>query len=649
LHYDQSVTDLSHESMIKRLIGAATLSLLFLLPAGSVSAHAKLVRANPAPGSVLAESPAHLQLWFDEEIEAQFSEVQVLDRARARLDTGQLQLASDDPKSLVVPLKPAGSGTYAVVWKVLSATDGHITRGVFAFSVGEVAGPTIPMVNAEAGATELSPVAAITRWTNLLSLLALVGGFFFRIFLLDRSLEFVRAQLTPLYPPFVRGEAAVSSSYVREQVATSPPSTCAEGAASSPLQVGIWGGIESRWRQLAAFALILAFAANLVELLLQANLIADAISLQSVADVLFDTRFGALLIVRMLLLIVVGTILFAKTRRARLIIPTVSFVSVLALFLVANSLALTRGFFLERLFSTQGLTTAQQMYLYLHHLGLFAPFVLFFGIAFYQKYNLRGLLPILGALALLTRALGSHGAAAQGDLSLAVVSDWLHLLAVSVWVGGLFCFAFLMPPVWRALEPALRGRWMARLVSQFSIVALVATAVVALTGLYNSVLEIPTLDALLKTLYGGTLTIKVALFVVMIAFGAVNLLILSPRFRRSLTRPGESARLFTRLRLSVGAEVLLGLSAILLGGLLTIEPPARSEAAPIAPTPAPFPLSTGAEPGGEGRIEIVPDIVPSSAYKVGPDAPPYRFQRSEVGAAPYINIDISERRVPWRR
>src|SRR5438552_1287894 len=123
--------------ILRVLVGIASVLALLLLSLETVSAHAQLIKADPAPGAVLTQAPTQVHLWFDEQVAAQFSEIQVLDPSRTRADTQQLELATGDPKSFFAPLKPLSEGTYTVIWKAFSATDGHITRGVFAFSVGQ--------------------------------------------------------------------------------------------------------------------------------------------------------------------------------------------------------------------------------------------------------------------------------------------------------------------------------------------------------------------------------------------------------------------------------------------------------------------------------------------------------------------------------
>jgi copper transport protein len=475
-----------HMKLSRRFAFAVLLALLGALAlAVAVGAHAQLIRSEPAANAVLATAPGQVKLFYDEAVNVSFSRVQVLDQAQARVDNDDLKLSPGDAKQLVVTLKPLPDGTYTVVWQVLSDTDGHVTNGNFAFSVGSGTGaapalaptPVVP----QAGVTETAPLSVAVRWLSLLALLALVGGFFFREILLERSLRAV------------------------------------------PIPAGAQDRLRARWRQLAWTALILALVAYGASLPVEASLagnvpLGDLAAGSAVARTLLDTRFGALWIARMVLLLAAGLALAAdwKLRAAR-----------------PAALALSVG-------------------------------------------------------ALLTVSLGGHSAAVDGGFSAALLFDWLHLICVSLWVGGLFHFLAALMTLWRAAPAETGTPWLAWMVPHFSTIALPSAAMIALTGLYNSLLQVPTLEALVSTAYGATLAVKVALFDLMIALGAINWLFISPRLRRAARAvPAEPApRLASGFRLTVAAEVLLGVGAIFLAGLLTLEPPARSLAqnppAPVA-------------------------------------------------------------------
>jgi copper transport protein len=102
-----------------------------------VSAHANLVRSEPAANSVLDQPPERVVIWFTEPIEAGFSEIQVLNSQGERVDKGDSVVDNNNPTVMSVTLPALPNGTYTIAWRNLSSVDGHTVRGAFVFSVGE--------------------------------------------------------------------------------------------------------------------------------------------------------------------------------------------------------------------------------------------------------------------------------------------------------------------------------------------------------------------------------------------------------------------------------------------------------------------------------------------------------------------------------
>jgi copper resistance protein C len=113
------------------LIGILPL-LLWLAPCG-VNAHAFLDRAEPRVGNKVAAPPHQLTLWFTQKLEPAFSSITVTNAAGQRIDSGKPSISGNQ---MSVSLRPGGSGTYHVNWKVLSV-DTHTTDGSFTFEVGQ--------------------------------------------------------------------------------------------------------------------------------------------------------------------------------------------------------------------------------------------------------------------------------------------------------------------------------------------------------------------------------------------------------------------------------------------------------------------------------------------------------------------------------
>ena len=109
------------------------ISCLLLLTTGAARAHAFLDHAEPRVGNKVSAPPREVTLWFTQKLEAAFSSVTVTNAAGQRVDAGKPRVSDN---RISVSLRPGGSGTYHVTWRVLSV-DTHTTDGSFTFEVGQ--------------------------------------------------------------------------------------------------------------------------------------------------------------------------------------------------------------------------------------------------------------------------------------------------------------------------------------------------------------------------------------------------------------------------------------------------------------------------------------------------------------------------------
>ena len=115
-----------------------------VLVGGSAEAHANYLRSNPAADARLVRPPSEIRVEFSEPPDPRGSELQVLDTGGKRHDKGDVA-PSGDPNGLRVSVEALPDGGYTVAWTALSAVDGHITKGAFAFVVGD--GPLPPIAD----------------------------------------------------------------------------------------------------------------------------------------------------------------------------------------------------------------------------------------------------------------------------------------------------------------------------------------------------------------------------------------------------------------------------------------------------------------------------------------------------------------------
>jgi copper transport protein len=161
---------------------------------------------------------------------------------------------------------------------------------------------------------------------------------------------------------------------------------------------------------------------------------------------------------------------------------------------------------------------------------------------------------------------GTAGHAAQtAPRPLALALDWLHLLAGSLWIGGLIGLLVL----WRSLPATRRLAGLIVCVPRFSNLAFTSVIVLFGTGVGASILHLPTLASLWQTSYGQAIIVKASLLGCAILVASGNLLRTVPALRGP--EPPMSAAVLLRRLVSV--EVLLVAAAIAVAAVLSSLPP----------------------------------------------------------------------------
>ena len=173
----------------------------------------------------------------------------------------------------------------------------------------------------------------------------------------------------------------------------------------------------------------------------------------------------------------------------------------------------------------------------------------------------------LGLAAGLTATLVSH-AAASGDLG-SVAVDYLHVIAISIWSGGVVAFSYVAMPSAANADPRQLGATIWR----FSLTALVAVAVIISTGTWAAFDRLVLIEDLVETPYGIALLAKIVLLGGLLALGALNLLVWGPRMRRGLTSSAQFWR-------GVIGETALFAGVLVAAAFLTsFAPPAQANGA----------------------------------------------------------------------
>ncbi|HEX5500417.1 MAG TPA: copper resistance protein CopC, partial [Thermomicrobiales bacterium] len=142
-----------------------------------VAAHAFLDTSDPAANAVLPSAPAEATLKFTEPLEQSYSQAELFDESGARI-VGTTTRFGSDGETMVMSL-PSGlkNGTYSILWRSLSAADGHTAQGYIAFTIGtqEDVRTIVPPPATEAILGPPDWLRATSRWLALLGLAAVVA------------------------------------------------------------------------------------------------------------------------------------------------------------------------------------------------------------------------------------------------------------------------------------------------------------------------------------------------------------------------------------------------------------------------------------------------------------------------------------------
>lgn len=122
--------------------GGIVAILFFLMGTFSSWAHAQLIKSDPRDKAELKESPAQVDLWFNELLDDSFNSIEIIPAAEvsapkhSNFAKGKPKVDAADRTHLsvsVIPLKP---GKYVIQYRVLSR-DGHTAPGRITFQIRE--------------------------------------------------------------------------------------------------------------------------------------------------------------------------------------------------------------------------------------------------------------------------------------------------------------------------------------------------------------------------------------------------------------------------------------------------------------------------------------------------------------------------------
>ncbi|MGE7872602.1 copper resistance CopC/CopD family protein [Bacillus paramycoides] len=465
---------------VMRRLGAWLLIVcvfIILIPK-STSAHAYVVKSNPAENETLKKAPTVVKIEFDEDIQvSHFNTLFVRDTSGKRVDLKDAHIDKRNKKLLEAGLKEnLKNGLYSIQWKAISA-DGHPIQGVIPFHIGSAEAGTDDRQVEEMGYVPQIDMI-MERGILYTSFSLFLGVLFFNLIM-------------------YKGNAI---------------------------------DVQSRSKKIIWISLLGIFISLLFNLPLQAKINTDVSWLEA---------FDPLLLKETLQLSVFGYVWITQ-------------MALISMLMIVTYFAVKR----EKLssFKVWGI-----------------PIVLFIGL-------------------LVMKALNSHAYGLKFK-EIAVVMDFLHLFAASLWIGGLSSIILLL----RKEDDKWTMYWDA--IKRFSPWATGAVIVILITGLFNSTFFIPTIHSLFDTKYGLALLTKIFLFVCM---GILGILHYVKGRMRAQKRLGGTLKV----------EVIIGMIVFVIVAFMT-----NVQTPPMPPT-GPFTESKQVDNGYELTLHVSPNKVGQNTFHI---------------------------------
>lgn len=512
-----------------------------LASAPAAWAHAQLLGTSPASGATARVQPQEVIFEFNQNVGGTLSAVRVYDAQGREVDDLDVSHPDDNERWMGVGLRShLPDGTYTATYRVISA-DTHIVYGGLVFNIGHAgAAPklTIAGLIGESKSGEITAVAfGVVRALNYLTIALMVGGLAF---------------LFCAWLPALTAGADTQSRWI---------------GASRAFASRLWG--------LFALAIVLGAIVSVLGVLLQGASAAGVSLWASLrSPILSDTlgsRFGRVWGLRALDWLALGALLLLARALGRDVVRT----------LRASAWDTPRD---TAAADAQDMPSARTHDQRAPSLTPPAPRAVL-ALTPLAPRAVLALLALGAAYLAVTPALAGH-ASIESPVVVFFTSDALHVLAASVWVGGIACLLLALPGATRRLEGAERGRLLLGMLARFSPIALGAVVAIAATGVVQAYIDVRSLHGLFHTTYGALIVVKVVLLAALVGLGWVNRGRVIPALERVVGDGRAPGGVGALARRTLRGELAL------MGCVLGVTAVLISYAPPIDAASGPFSLNT---------------------------------------------------------
>lgn len=464
---------------------------------------------TPAHDSILKkeELPSKVIIDFSERPVPGISTIQVLNEKNERVDNGNFVIIGNHDREAMTTLdtKKLTDGVYTVSWMTQSADDGHIAKGSYVFGIGNVGSRTSAITSSSSSPSSMGlanheqnyKVQAITssldgliKWPLIISQVTVVGVIFSHLFLWE-----------------LFGKRIIVNTNQTSSAANSTANTNTTTANNTMMNL--------RYNK--------RFTSILVAVSITIIISANALLFLQITELVPNNNNGISSYTSIFLLLLQGPSGFLWLIRI-----ITSFVVIIV------SAVIYYYYYLKKKHNVKDNNKDHTDTKIKKNDNLFSITLL--SIAF-----------TAGSISIFANSLTSHNAAVDFFPSIAVFLDWLHFMAISVWVGGLFYISTIllatirdktendetiinsqklrMPNAIFSLNVKKRfifHYYLALLLPRFSLVATLSLGIIGISGIYMAWINIHNFNFLFNSEYGSILIIKLISVIPLILLGGYH-------------------------------------------------------------------------------------------------------------------------------
>jgi putative copper export protein/methionine-rich copper-binding protein CopC len=475
-------------------------------------AHSLPVTEIPAANSIVqkgAPLPSRVIIDFSERPDPNVSTIQVLNSKNERVDKGDFVIIGDHNRQAMTTLDThkLTDGVYTVSWMTQSNDDGHVARGSYVVGIGNVGPGATPTASISSGVNGninqrqpqvtavTSNVDGIIKWPLIVSQAAIVGGIFSHFFLWEKF----------------------GSRIERKKNFDGLNSKNRDKGSSE------YNKANLPWLKRLSIILVASsvaiIASTSTSVFLQVSELSSKNTISAYISVFKSILHGSS-----------GTVWLVQV--------------ITAIVMIACSLSyyyLSKRQILAGDNITEGSTATkqeqQQQQDPLEKKQMKTAFRKTTGAADFIPISRSALLRcalVMGAISIFASSANSHNAGVSFLPSVAVFMDWLHFMAVSTWIGGLFYISAILLSAIKSRSQVTRRTtfgakasnlvvyYLAILLPRFSLIATVSLGVIGISGLYMGWIQLHSLNNLFATPYGNILIIKLSAVLPLVLLGGYH-------------------------------------------------------------------------------------------------------------------------------